>query len=169
MYENIIENLSHTNKGSDCITIIKKERSISKMNHFLAIIIKLLMITAVVTFINSFIYGGLITNSLLISLILTFVTYIVGDLWIFTKSSKQQEYVWRNTIATFSDAILVFIIIYFAGSTLNDQNNVDLLSSAFASALVLGIVEWLFHKYMDVVVFKNQLKRITEREPNGHI
>lgn len=136
------------------------------MKHFVAIIIKFIMIAAIVIIINSFIYGGMLINSLLISLVLTIVSYIVGDLIIFIKSGDRKDYVRRNTYATFSDAILAFVVIYLVGAFLNDFYNTDLLASAFLSAIVIGIGEWLFHRYLNINVFDNDhtIPKITVKE-----
>ncbi|WP_102691474.1 DUF2512 family protein [Rummeliibacillus pycnus] len=137
------------------------------MNHVVAIIGKFIMVAAILIIINSFIFGGTVTNSLVISLVVTVVTYIAGDMFIFPKSGNRKEYVRRNTIATFSDGILAFVLIYFVGALLNDYFNTDLLGSAIASALVIGIGEWIFHRYLDLNVFYNRNDRPTLNK--GHL
>jgi len=129
------------------------------MDHLKAIIIKFVMIAVVLGIIVSGIFGGEFSDTLWMSAVLTVLAYIIGDLGIFRNIGDDSDYTKRNAIATLSDAILTFAIVYFMGKDIfvGDDN---LFSAALLSAIVVGIGEWFFHKYLDNNVF--------DEKPNHH-
>jgi uncharacterized BrkB/YihY/UPF0761 family membrane protein len=120
------------------------------VEHIKAIIIKLVMITVVLGIILSGIFDGEFSDTLWISVILTVLAYVLGDLLIFRHAGD--DYTKRNIIATLADAILTFAIVYFMGKDIFVGDN-DLFSAALLSAVVIGIGEWFFHKYLNNHVF----------------
>lgn len=123
------------------------------MKYVSAFILKLIMTAAILLIINTGIYGGDVSTTLWISLVLAIFAFVLGDILIFNVFSKRYAYVMGNTIATFSDAVLAFVIIYFMGSALYVET-VDILAASLLSSIVLGVGEWLFHKYMETKVLE---------------
>lgn len=126
------------------------------MLYIKAIAIKFVMILGVLTFIHTVIFGGSFTNTLTISVVLTIAAYLLGDLIIFRKAgndaNQNNDYYKRNIIATGSDLIVAFILIWLLGELLfaNDRN---IAGAAAISALVISLGEWVFHIYLDKNVF----------------
>lgn len=83
---------------------------------------------------------------------LTVLAYVLGDLFIFRNIGDDSDYTKRSIIATVSDAILTFAIVYFMGQD-NFAGDNDIMTAALLSAIVVGIGEWFFHKYLDNNVF----------------
>jgi F0F1-type ATP synthase assembly protein I len=129
------------------------------MDHIKAIIIKLVMITVVLGIILTGIYDGEFSNTFAISIVLTLLAYIIGDLMIFRKAGEDSNYTKRNTIATISDIVLTFAVIFLMGKYLYVGED-NLFSAALLSAVVVGIGEWFFHKYLNNNVF--------DEKPNHH-
>ncbi|RHW40095.1 DUF2512 family protein [Lysinibacillus yapensis] len=125
------------------------------MNHLKAIVIKFVMIAVVLGIILSGIVGMEFSDTLLISLVLTVLAYVVGDLGIFQNAGDYTERKKRNLIATISDVILAAIVIYFMGQSMV-QDSSNFLTAAIISAIVIGLGEWFFHKYLDRQVFNRE-------------
>ena len=122
------------------------------MNHVKALVIKFLMIAVVLGIILTGVYNMSFTDTLTISLVLTLLAYAVGDLGIFQNAGGRTEHNKRNVIATLSDVLLAGIVIYFMGQ--NFASNIDnIVTAAIVSAVVIGLGEWFFHKYLDRQVF----------------
>ncbi|OMP67335.1 YndM family protein [Domibacillus epiphyticus] len=126
------------------------------MDHVKALFIKFVMIAVVLGIVLTGIYDGEFQDTLLISVVLTIVAYIFGDLLVFRSAGDDEDrsadHVKRNTIATVSDAVLAFLIIWLMGKALF-INDGDVLTASFLSALILAAGEWFFHKYLDNHVF----------------
>ncbi|PLR95540.1 DUF2512 family protein [Bacillus sp. T33-2] len=122
------------------------------MDHLKALLIKFVMIAAVLLIVLTGIFDFEMGDSLLISLVLTVAAYVLGDLFIFRNSGDESDYGKRNLIATASDAVLAFLIIYLMGKALfvGDDN---LVTAALLSTVLIGVGEWFFHKYLDNHVF----------------
>jgi uncharacterized BrkB/YihY/UPF0761 family membrane protein len=134
------------------------------MEHVKALLIKFIMIAVVLGIVLTGMYDGELGDTLLISLVLTIVAYILGDLLLFRKTGNDDgpraDYVKRNTIATVSDAVLAFLVIWLMGKALF-INDGDVLTAAFISAIVIAAGEWAFHKYLDDHVFREKPTRAT--------
>lgn len=132
------------------------------MNHLKALIIKFLMIAVVLLIILTGIFDVEFGDTLLISVVLTLVAYVLGDLLIFLKTGgrtdqnrtnhNQSDHTKRNAIATVADIVVAFLVIWLMGEALL-ANTEDLMTAAIISALVIGAGEWFFHKYLDRNVF----------------
>ena len=134
------------------------------MEHVKALLIKFVMIAVILGIVLTGIYDGEFGDTLLISIILTIVAYILGDLLVFRKTGDDHErnadHVKRNTIATISDAILTFLVVWLMGRELF-TNDGDVLQAAFLSAIIIAAGEWFFHKYLDNQVFDEKHHRAT--------
>lgn len=118
------------------------------MNHAKALIIKFAMITAILLIVMTWIFDISFVDTLLISLALTALAYMMGDLLIFLNAGKPADQDTRNAIATISDFILAFLVIWFVGQLLTGDM-AQLVTPALTSALIITGGEWFFHKYMD--------------------
>ncbi|MCA1042275.1 YndM family protein [Bacillus infantis] len=122
------------------------------MEHVKALIIKFVMIAVVLGIILTGFFDVSLTDSLLISVVLTILAYIAGDLLIFRTTGDRSDQGKRNLIATISDAVLAFLVIWFMGNNLV-ANDSDIITASIISALVIAAGEWFFHKYLDSHVF----------------
>ncbi|MGP4074956.1 YndM family protein [Halobacillus sp. K22] len=75
-------------------------------------------------------------NVFLISLVLTAVSYAVGDLLILSRSS--------NTTATISDFVFTFLLVYLMTDALTVGDNV--FSATLIATISLTIFEYFFHQ-----------------------
>lgn len=109
------------------------------MKHVIALVIKFIL-AAVVSEIILGIFTDLSPAEILaVSLAVTAVTYLIGDLLILS--------VFNNTVAAVADAGMCWLIIYL-GNYFWPARNVPLLS-ALSAAVVIGIGEIFFHMYME--------------------
>lgn len=132
------------------------------MNHVKALVIKFVMVAVVLLVILTLIYDVELSDTLLISVVLTLVAYALGDLMIFRKTGdnsdrtrgdhKESDHTKRNAIATVADIVTAFLVIWLMGEFLFADTE-DLMQAAIISALVIGAGEWFFHKYLDRKVF----------------
>jgi len=129
------------------------------MDHVKALVIKFVMIVVILGIVISGIFDGEFKDTLLISLILTVLAYVLGDLLIFRKAGddhhRNSDHVKRNTIATISDFILSFLVIWLMGKSLFTDDS-EVLVAALISALIIAVGEWFFHKYLDRHVFEEK-------------
>ncbi|TWT00116.1 YndM family protein [Planomicrobium sp. CPCC 101079] len=133
------------------------------MNHVKALVMKFIMIAIVLSIILTGIFDVEFSDTLLISLVLTVVAYVLGDLMIFRKTGDRNahdrtsnthtaDHKKRNTMATIGDIVLSFLVIWLMGEALF-ANTEDIIASSLISAVVIGAGEWFFHKYLDRNVF----------------
>ena len=122
------------------------------MNHVKALVIKFLMIAVVLLIILTLFFDVPFMDTIWISLALTIIAYLMGDLMIFRKAGDRSDQNKRNAIATVSDIVVAFLVIWLLGDALAGDN-VDIITPAIISALVIGGGEWFFHKYLDRSVF----------------
>ncbi len=118
------------------------------MKHIYALLIKFIMVTVVLQVILSVFSGLAFTNILYISIAVTVLTYIIGDLLILPVSN--------NNVATLADAGLTLITIYM----FNFLWNIRLIafSDALISATIIAVGEWFLHKYFTDNVFQKHRK-----------
>ena len=130
------------------------------MNHVKALIIKFLMIAVVLLIVLTLFFGISWVDTLWISLVLTLVAYVMGDLMIFRKAGDRSEQNKRNAIATVSDIVVAFLVIWLMAEAL-DVTNDNLIIAAIISAIIVGGGEWFFHKYLDRSVFPEKTPATT--------
>ncbi|MDP4089486.1 MAG: DUF2512 family protein [Bacillota bacterium] len=116
------------------------------MKHIYSLVIKYVMTAIILELILGSLTALTFGDILLISLVVTIIAYLIGDLLILPATN--------NTVATLSDAVLAFITIfafnYYYGYTIISYGD------AIIAAVVLGVGEWLFHKYVAKVVFPDR-------------
>lgn len=109
------------------------------MEHVKALIIKFIMCTAILLIVLGGFYGVSFADILILSVILTALAYVVGDLYILPRFEN-----WGASIADFG---LSLIGIWFLGSYLFEPN-IPLATAAVLSALLITVGEYFFHKYV---------------------
>ncbi len=109
------------------------------MNTVRALIIKFIMITAVLWIVLG-LYGFTFGDILVSSVLITGVSYIIGDRIILPR--------FGNVVATIADFGLVFVMLWAFGSYLFEPQE-GLGTASFIAALIIGIAEALFHRYLE--------------------
>ncbi|MED1204676.1 DUF2512 family protein [Heyndrickxia acidicola] len=122
------------------------------MNQMKAIAMKFVMIAVVLGVILSGIFQADFGQTLLISLVLTVLAYLFGDLAIFRHSGSHLNYRKRNVMATISDAVLAFLVIWLMGAALLGNGH-HIVIASIISTIVIGAGEWFFHYYLENHVF----------------
>lgn len=118
------------------------------MRHLLALALKFVMVAAVLLIVLTLLFDVPFVDTLLISLALTALSYAMGDIMIFLNAGKPENQSTRNTIATISDFVMAFLAIWLIGWLLTGQN-IEMVTPALVSAIVLSAGEWFFHLYVD--------------------
>lgn len=115
------------------------------MKHIVALLIKYTAISAVLLMILGIFQGISIPRILFISLLITGVAYLIGDLFILPK--------YGNMVATIADFGLSFVGIWALTYLLKNINLTrNIGASAFFAALLISVAEIFFHIYMKKVV-----------------
>lgn len=109
------------------------------------------MVTAVLFVVLSLIYGVGFGDVLLISLILTGISYL-GDMYVLPNTS--------NTVATLTDLALAFLVVWIVGGGIIEED-IPLVLASIISAVVIGVGEIFFHMYME----RHVLDEDHERNP----
>ncbi|QUW21070.1 YndM family protein [Sporosarcina sp. Marseille-Q4063] len=109
------------------------------MNSIRALIIKFIMITAVLWIVFG-LFGFTFGDILVSSVLLTGVSYIVGDRIILPR--------FGNVGATIADVGLAFVMLWFLGSFLFEPL-AGLGTASFISAAIIGVGEFMFHRYLE--------------------
>ncbi|AIF66477.1 YndM family protein [Terribacillus saccharophilus] len=129
------------------------------MKHVKALLIKFIMILAVLLIVFTLVFNAGVGAVLLMSAVLTLAAYIIGDLLVLSRSGDRSkpngDYPKRNAIATVSDAVLSFIVLWTLGNALLEPENNVILASLIAT-VIIGIGEWLFHRYVNNRVIKDR-------------
>jgi Protein of unknown function (DUF2512) len=135
------------------------KRSEKNMKHVKALVMKFIMILAVLWIVFTLMFDTEFSDTLLISAILTVAAYIIGDLLILSRAGDRSkpggDYTKRNAIATISDAILTFFVLWVLGEVLLSPDNNVILASLI-STVVIGIGEGFFHRYVNNQVIKDR-------------
>ncbi|MFP7733301.1 YndM family protein [Priestia aryabhattai] len=122
------------------------------MKHLKALIIKFVMSALVLGIVLTVIYNYDFSDSILISLVLTVVAYALGDLLVYRNAADDSDSKKRNIVATISDLILSFLVIWIMGTSLFG-NTSTIIQGSVVSAIVITLGEWFFHNYLDKHVF----------------
>jgi|SRR5690625_5467 len=110
------------------------------MDYVKAIVIKFVMSLAVLWFILGVFYNINFGHIFALSLIITPVSFILGDLFILPR--------FENWGATIADFILTFAVIWLY--SVNVINAIfPVLTATALSALVISVAEIFFHQYVD--------------------
>lgn len=118
------------------------------MKHVTALFVKFVMVALVLEIVLNMLTDLTFTNILYISLAVTVLAYIIGDLLILPASN--------NTVATVADAVLALFTVYMFNFLWNTRE-ISFFDALIAAA-VLGVGEWFFHKYVANKVFPDRQK-----------
>jgi Protein of unknown function (DUF2512) len=108
------------------------------MRHVRAFAIKFIVSLILLYIILGVGYDMAFRNVFWITLVLGVVSYLIGDLLILPRSN--------NSMATLSDFVLAFVIIWFMGRNLTYGGN--LFTPSLISAVGVALFEYFFHKYV---------------------
>ncbi|PAV27946.1 hypothetical protein CIL05_18915 [Virgibacillus profundi] len=125
------------------------------MEHVKALLIKFVMCTAVLWVVLGMFYGVSFGDILTISVLLTGVSYVVGDLFLLPR--------FENWGATLADLGLAFMGTWYLGLFLI-EGNIALGNAAIISALIIAAGEFFFHKYMANEVLTEEVIRSDEEK-----
>lgn len=129
------------------------------MDHIKALLIKFIMCTAILWIVLGGFYGVSLFNILTVSVLLTGVSYVIGDLFVLSRFEN-----WGATIADFG---LTFFGIWVLGSFLFAPN-IPLVTASFISALFISIGEVFFHRYMAIHVLERP-DTVGRKDSLGHL
>ncbi|MDN4074374.1 YndM family protein [Fictibacillus terranigra] len=115
------------------------------MRHLRALLIKFIASFAILYIVLGFVDDVSFRDIFTISLVLTVVAYALGDLTILPRTN--------NTVATVSDFVLAFAVIWSMSETMTYQENT--FFNSFIASLGIAIVEYFYHKYVSREVLKN--------------
>jgi TRAP-type C4-dicarboxylate transport system permease large subunit len=102
---------------------------------------------------------------ILIGLVLTVVAYALGDLLVYRNAADDSDYKKRNIVATISDLILSFLVIWIMGASFFG-NTITVIQASVVSAIVIAVSEWFFHKYLDKHVLNTDNDKHTDATYN---
>lgn len=128
------------------------------MRYALALAIKLVINLAVLTMILGGFYGISFANILSMSLLITGISFIIGDLIILPS--------FEHTIAAIADFFLALIGVWFLGYLLITEP-INLGIASFVSAVFITIAEVFFHRYMEQRIFTKEkiATHLNQRSP----
>ncbi len=118
------------------------------MKHVVAFAVKYLMVGVLLEIVLIALTPLGIGQIALIALAVTIVSYVIADLVLLNFSN--------NTVATLVDLLLTFGTVYL----FNYRYGMGVLTygDCAAAAVVVGIGEWFFHRYMAKSVFPSRKK-----------
>ncbi|WP_407268618.1 YndM family protein [Radiobacillus sp. PE A8.2] len=116
------------------------------MKHIKAFLLKFLVIAITLLSILAIFNHASITNIIIMSVLVTGVSYVIGDLFILPKLG--------NLIATIADFGLSFIAVWILGGIVFDTGVVGIVSASLIAAILISCSEALFHIYMQNRVLK---------------
>ncbi|RDZ11295.1 hypothetical protein C3744_21890 [Priestia megaterium] len=135
------------------------------MKHVKALILKFVMSAVVLGIVFTGIYNYDFSDSILIGLVLTVAAYALGDLLVYRNAADDSDYKKRNIVATISDLILSFLVIWIMGASFFG-NTITVIQASVVSAIVIAVGEWFFHKYLDKHVLKTDNYKHTDATYN---
>lgn len=136
------------------------------MAHVKALIIKFFMVFVFLLVVLTLFFDVPLLNTVWISISLTLLGYLIGDLMIYRKARDSSDQMKQKAIATISDILLAFFVILLMGNALVIDNE-NIVTAAIVSALVIGGMEWFFHKYLDNNIFPKKYYRVMGFPENG--
>jgi hypothetical protein len=106
-------------------------------SHAILIAIKLVAVFVAMYVVLGLIYGVSSGNVFMLSVLLTVVAYLLGDLVILRRTT--------NIIATIADFGLAFVLLWLVG-TYMINGGVNWFMASLVSAIVIGVLEAVFHR-----------------------
>ncbi|WP_226035972.1 YndM family protein [Aquibacillus saliphilus] len=124
------------------------------MDHIKALAIKFIIISIVLYSILGIFNNASITTIFIISVLVTGVSYLLGDLFILRR--------YGNLVASIADFGLVFLFVW-ALATFFFQVEYGIFYASLFSALLIACSEAVFHMYMHYQVFHKDEEIIVNR------
>jgi hypothetical protein len=122
------------------------------MKHLISLVIKYLMVAVVLGVVLTMLTTADLGDVLYLSVIVTLISYIVGDLVILPLTN--------NFVATIADAgISILTILLFNNAVLGEN---IYFGTALIASLVLAVGEWFFHKYVSAAVLPGRDRELTD-------
>lgn len=122
------------------------------MRHLEAVLIKFLMVAVVLELVLLNMSLLSFWRIMIIAAVVTALSYVLGDFLILRRTT--------NTTATISDIVLSFLFIYMFNFVF--FNYVISFAAALVAAVVIGVGEWFFHKFVERMVFPHDTKRTAQ-------
>jgi hypothetical protein len=119
------------------------------MRHIVAIILKFIVVLVFLEILLSLLTALTVAQILVVSAAVTLISYLVADLLILTFSN--------NAVATLSDAVLIFLTIW-AFNYVPAYGFIG-VGDAVVCAVVLGVIEIFYHRYVARAVLPNRRER----------
>lgn len=119
------------------------------MKHLAALVIKFVLVAIVFEVLLNLMTNLTFGQILWLSLIVTVVSYAIGDLLVLPLSN--------NTVATIADALITFVVLYMYNMWA-DYTSIGIFDATI-SALLLGVGEWFFHKYVHNSIFTEESRK----------
>jgi hypothetical protein len=110
------------------------------MKHIKPLAIKFISSLVLLSVILGLFFDMSFGNIFLITLVLSVVSYVIGDLFILRRTN--------NIIATLADLGLAFLVIRFMGDALANGDNGDMFTMSLIAAIGVALFEYAFHKYV---------------------
>ncbi len=125
------------------------------MNHVIAFLIKFISIYVLLAFIQAFLFNMPVFNVLIISLLLSVLLYVVGDLLILPRTN--------NVVATILDFVLAMTIIWISSGALTYGTNIDIFTMSLISSAGITFFESFFNKYFVIyVIYRNDKNEVQD-------
>ncbi len=117
------------------------------MNQIKALLIKFVMIAVILSFVLGLLTDLSFRNILYLSIAVTVIAYVLGDMLLLSVAN--------NTVTTIVDVGIVFLNVYLY----NYLIDAELISGwdALLAAVLIGVGEWFFHKYVARNVLEKDL------------
>jgi Zn-dependent protease with chaperone function len=119
------------------------------VNHVKAMIVKFLIVTVMLLLVLGMFYHIDLGEILTISIVMTLVAYVIGDLWILLR--------FGNVMATVADFVLAYFITWLLGVAIINEN-ISLLVATLWSSIMIAVGESVFHPYV-IGINKNDRKK----------
>lgn len=124
------------------------------MKHLFSLGIKFVASLVMLFVILGLIFNLSFQSILLITVILGLVSYMLGDLLLLRRTN--------NTVATISDFVLAFLIVWFTLASITD-NETNLFTASLLSGIGIALFEFFFHKYLSANVFNKKVNHNKQR------
>jgi len=116
--------------------------------HITALLAKFVIITLVLYLVLGLGYDVSLADVLMMSVLLTVIAYILGDLVILPQATNStHNSMVGNLVATVADFGLVLLSVWVIGRYLVSPY-IPWFTAAFISAVVIALGEMLFHRYL---------------------
>lgn len=115
------------------------------MKHIYALMIKFVIVALMLWIVLSITTNLSFADIIYLSVAVTVIAYVIGDLLILSATN--------NVIATIADLVIALVTIYLYNYLLATQ----MISfwDALIAAVVLGVDEWFFHRYVSRKILNN--------------